>query len=340
MKGFGQKEDGTVVCLDSNIWRYVSDHSESSFLGIRAKQLGLSIAASPAVLYEALRSSDPQVRNQLVQLITQKKWRRLKPEAWLESDELIHEIHKHRPQWLKRNSKPEYRKRLEHDWTRGSGGAWDRARVNTLQLSEYLLDEESEMLARSRSKVLQDRQKALDSGIAAENIRLDKKLSLRLNGPGYEIDAWRACTYFYYSKALADGNTAHAEWLQTLVDIKQMLNDPGWITFWHREVTASCLPRAWIRFAMEQLAPYSAVNNGTPCDVQIATYWADCDYFVTADKRFFRLAEICRKHSPSALAEPILLKHQHDIRSSLETALSKACKNSKAKSHSGCQPSS
>jgi hypothetical protein len=331
MKGFHKKESGVIVCLDSNIWRYVSDHNEGDFLGSKSKKLGLKIAAAPAVLYEALRSSNPKIRNQLVGLITRRRWHRLMPEAYLESNELFDEIHRNRPQWLRRNINSDSRKQLEWDWMRKTRGAWDRARVDTVRISEYLQKLESEPLTKLRHRARQHRKTASEAGMNAESINLGKKLTIQAEGVNVEIDAWRACTYYYYSSTLAELNSTHAEWLQSRVHIKEMLAAPEWFTFWHREVNPSCLPRAWVRFAMEQLAPCLAVNDGTPCDAQIATYWVDCDYFITADKRLFRLADICKSQAPFNLAVPILLKHGKDFRSSLEVALSIASQNVKGK---------
>ncbi|MBW4530426.1 MAG: hypothetical protein KME02_07030 [Aphanothece saxicola GSE-SYN-MK-01-06B] len=321
MNGFDRRETASIVCLDSNVWRYLSDHGAGGLLNSLARHDRLVIAAAPAVLYEALRTSNPEVRSRLVRLITHHQWMKLMPEAFLESEELFYEIRRVRPQWIKQNTNLRYRNKLIHDWKRQKGGTWHRARFECEDLREYLNGLECDQLTRARHQVRNHREVASSLGRAVESVRLDAEIKFQVDELDVVVEAWRACTFYCYTKDLCRLNSTFVEWLQPLVQIKQMLQDPDWVTFWHQETQAANLPRAWIRYAMEQLTPFLSVNDGTPCDTQIASYCADSDYFITADKRFFRILEICRKQAPFSMAEPILFKYQDDIHLSIETSL-------------------
>lgn len=56
---------------------------------------------APAVLYEILRLKDVSLRATLVRLITNSRFHRLMPEAYSESMEILREIERVRPDWLR-----------------------------------------------------------------------------------------------------------------------------------------------------------------------------------------------------------------------------------------------
>ncbi len=53
------------------------------------------------------------------------------PEAYSESQEVLREIRRVRPEWLRHSPDLQSFKRLEHDWQRSRRGFWDRARFDT-----------------------------------------------------------------------------------------------------------------------------------------------------------------------------------------------------------------
>jgi len=310
-KGFASDKPNThpVVVLDSNVWRFVYNNDGGRQLSRAAKEKGIEIAIAPAVMYEALRTKDREVRAGLVSLMTLRNWTRVMPEAFEEAEELLGEIHRLAPQWLRRDPNTRHYRKLINDWQRTSGGFWSRSKEQTDQLVQKLGRVEEPMLAaaRSGSKLMR---KVVNSssgqfaGLSLEQlVQKDSGVIDDLN----TAEAWRFSSLYYFTHALSPGRSVHAEWLGLNVNLRKMLADPLWEPFWLNQVSAKNLPRAWIRYAMERLTPLAKTNNGTPCDVQIATYCCSCNTFMTSDKRFADFLEQCKSAAPFQFANIVYL---------------------------------
>lgn len=62
----------------------------------------------------------------------------LMPEAYSESQELLKEIKRLRPQWLKTKGNRGALQRLRHDWGRTKAGFWARVRQNPDREAEFI----------------------------------------------------------------------------------------------------------------------------------------------------------------------------------------------------------
>lgn len=118
------------VLVDSNIWRYIVDGGQLSYVRSRARRSRHRVLAVPAVLYEAYRCEDRGLRRELVAAITDPLWDRLMPDAFSESTELLNEATRLRPYWFRVHTNPVQNRRLQFDWRRRRGGVWDRARFD------------------------------------------------------------------------------------------------------------------------------------------------------------------------------------------------------------------
>jgi hypothetical protein len=298
-----------VVILDSNVWRFVYNHEGGQQLARAAKEHGIRIAIAPAVLYEALRTSDCEVRAGLVALMSLGNWTRLMPEAFEEAEELLSEIHRLAPQWLRRDPNIGYYRKLVNDWQRRSGGFWGRVKDETEQLVRILAPLQEPILAEARSSSKLLRKTIVSSGEQIEVPSLEQLVEIDLGeGEGLNVaEVWRVSSLSYFTRALSSRENVHAEWLGLNVNLRKMLEDPLWVPFWLGKVSAKNVPRAWIRYAMELLTPYFKTNNGTPADVQIATYCCSCGYFMTSDRLFAELLKKCKAVAPFQFADVIYL---------------------------------
>jgi hypothetical protein len=311
-KGFASDKPKThpVVILDSNVWRFIYDKDGGGQLSRAAKEKGIEIAIAPAVMYEALRTKNPEVRAGLVSLMTLRNWTRVMPEAFEEAEELLGEIHRLAPQWLRRYPNTRHYRKLVNDWQRTSGGFWSRAKEQTDQLVQNLGRIEEPMLtaARLESKLIRKVVTSSNGQFAEPSLQqlVEKSLG-SIDDPNIADKAWRLSSLYYFTHALSPGRSVHAEWLGLNVNLRKMLADPLWVPFWLNQVSAKNLPRAWIRYAMERLTPLAKINNGTPCDVQIATYCCSCNSFMTADELFAGFLEQCKSAAPFQFANIVYL---------------------------------
>jgi hypothetical protein len=108
--------------LDTNIWRYVVDNGSQGSLLRLARGGSHAVQIAPGVLYEVLRLKDVLLRAALVRLMTDTRVHRLMPEAYSESMEILREIERIRPDWLRADPDLRFFGRLKKDWTRRTGG--------------------------------------------------------------------------------------------------------------------------------------------------------------------------------------------------------------------------
>jgi hypothetical protein len=113
--------------IDTNVWSSVADAGLGSDLAKAAKRKHIEILAAPSVLYELLRTPNEGVRRRFVDLITLPYWKRLMPETFSETKEILAEIRRLRPEWLRTTSNRHEYMRIFHDWRSRNGGMWQRA---------------------------------------------------------------------------------------------------------------------------------------------------------------------------------------------------------------------
>jgi hypothetical protein len=101
--------DRKSVLLDSNVWRYVVYNRSQGALLQAARHGAYDVQIAPVVLYEALRLKDASLRAALVRLMTNPRFHRLMPEAYSESVEILHQIKRVRPEWLRDEPDPSTR---------------------------------------------------------------------------------------------------------------------------------------------------------------------------------------------------------------------------------------
>ena len=107
--------------LDTNIWRYVVDNNSRGALLHIARNGAYNVQIAPGVLYETLRLKDSALRSTLVHLMTNVRFHRLMPEAYSESMEILREIERVRPDWLRKTPDLRFFNRLKKDWSRKTG---------------------------------------------------------------------------------------------------------------------------------------------------------------------------------------------------------------------------
>ncbi|MGE0315930.1 MAG: hypothetical protein AB7P21_30305 [Lautropia sp.] len=300
-----------LAILDSNVWRYVADAGAELALIRAARSSPLRIAVAPAVLYEALRMRDADLRRRLARLMTEPGWERLMPEAYLEAMDVLDEMRCHRPGWLRQPPDQSRFNRFRYDWVRRRGGFWERARIATDKESRDLALLDNNLMDRARDEARATRQTLQQDGWHYHSIRLsDVRAGWSDAAPGWDgrqVAAWRAAAVdSTRTNWLRAG--ASRDWLEPFIDFHHIqYPDASWYQFWLDDVRETTLPREWLRWAVPFLQGMRKVTDGTPGDAQLAIYLVDADLLVTADRAFAEIVDRVREEAPFPLAQTLLL---------------------------------
>jgi hypothetical protein len=298
-------EGKTRALLDTNIWRYVVDSTLQGPLLRLAREASYDVQIAPAVLYETLRLEDAGLRANLVRLMTNSRFHRLMPEAYSESMEILREIERIRPDWLRDTPDIQFFTRLKNDWTRRTGGFWVRCARFPASEAQFLRDAEGEMIAGARAQVQLAREEMINSEWK-RNPPMDKTLG-GFHGPvpgwsGEMVEAWRWDSLTSLTFGLARRGNPYRDWIAPFVELDEgLLVSAGWAEFWLHLADKHAMPRQWMRWAHSFAQRFRRVTPGSPGDTQLFTYFLDTDVVITADKALLNILEECRPYAPCPL---------------------------------------
>ena len=243
------------ILLDTNVWSNLAEHREIEQVRLAARTAGVGIVASPAVVYELLRSPNADLRRRDLRAITGRGWIRPMTEICQQADELRRQIERMHPEWMK--SDPDLRswRLLRSDWSGAHppgrtsiGGFWWRARNEPAFQSKILALTEGDELDKARQS-----QKALKAAFANgrsfENTVLTEwKGRFERSVPGWdgdEFDSWRGFCLQQWSEGLfRQGESPHKDWLGPYIDLGLLRRDAfgGWVRFWIYELNRVDVP--------------------------------------------------------------------------------------------------
>ena len=300
-----------TVLLDSNIWRYVFDSRAAGPLIRYARNGRYTILLAPAVLYEALRLEDGPVRDALVHLMTNPAFHRLMPEAYSESMEVLREINRTRPDWLRERPDLLFFKRLLNDWRKSTGGFWVRCRKNPEREAGYLRATEEEMIEQSRAQAIKARKEMIE-GNWKRNVAMDKTLvTFPSSLPGWrgdKVEAWRVDALTILTHALGRSGNPYRDWIAPFLELDDgLLHSAAWVEFWLYMADGQALARQWIRWATSFAQRFRTVTTGTPGDSQLSTYFLEADLIISADKALISVLDEIRPFAPCRLCRGILV---------------------------------
>jgi len=308
---------------DSNIWRYIVESNATESVMLEARRQKVDIAACPAVVFEALRGGNTELRDRLIKTMTRSCWLRMMPDAYKEADQVKSEITRLQPGWLDTKPSRLLWYQLKADW---ENEWWYRARNSTREEASHIIALGKDRLHKARAEARDSRQRAREQGTVFEKLSMEQKI--RLEGPrsgwdGELFDAWRLRGMNRWWEALSHPDSAEGQWLSPWISsdlVKQ--RDDLWVSMWTREVEATRVPLEWLRWAFQHVQATRTGNDGTPVDNQIATYLPECDVFITADKVFADCVERVRPHAPVILGRGVRVPSGHDAVEGLLEAIS------------------
>jgi hypothetical protein len=313
------------LIIDTNIWSRLADHHQQYPFARLVREKGLEVVVPPATLLEVMWTPDRAARKAAVRLVCRDTWRRLKTEAESEANDLVGEINRLRPKWLRTQPDPGIVADLERFWLRA---IWELARSGDRRL---LADAQTKGAAERASILnLQRTQQAQwrEEGIFRSLEEAQKAIRTLRLGPGSdpnqtrqaELEGWEAGTsvepWRWYIRAIlwdalaqapirtafTGEHTTYADWVGAYVDLSTLRasqRDFGHLLLY--EVDEKRMPRAWLRWAVHFAQHSARLGQGNPVDAQLATYLVEADLFVTNDRRLARsLKPSARALSPRA----------------------------------------
>ena len=307
-----QRSDGKRrAILDSNIWRYVIDNSSQGHLLRLARVGSYDVQIAPAVLYEALRLKDAQRRASLVRLMTNSRFHRLMPEAYSESMEILREIERVRPDWLRDDPDLQFFNRLKNDWARKISGFWVRCSRSAAREAGFVSALEGELIedALAQTQLAREEMRELEW---KRNPPMDKTLGgfhrLIPGWNGEMVEAWRWDSLTGLTYGLAGRGNPYRDWISPFVELDDgLLGSAGWVEFWLHLADKHAIPRQWMRWAHSFAQRFRRVTPGSPGDTQLFTYFLDTDVVITADKALLEILDECRPYAPCQLPDGKLI---------------------------------
>lgn len=305
-RGTGQ-EDNTPMrfLLDSNIWRYVLDAGAQGALLRVANSSSINIQVAPAVVYEALRLRDVPLRDRLISLMTNHRFERLMPEAYSESMEILAEVRRLRPEWLRPSPDQRFFARSRNDWSRKMGGFWVRCARSPETEALRVQMAEGSLLKQAAEQIKDARKEMMDVGWKA-NPSMDKTLASPLRPVagwnGEMVEAWRIESWNGVTYALSRPGHPYRDWISPFVELDDgLLHSPAWVEFWLHLASAEALGRQWMRWAHSFAQRFRKVTDGSGADNQLFTYLLETDVVISADKAFLAILDECRPYAPRSL---------------------------------------
>ncbi len=299
------------MLLDTNIWSYVVGNGAQGDL-IRAARNGIyAVQIAPAVLYETLRLKDAPVRAARVCLMTNRCFHRLMPEAYSESMEIVEEIRRLRPDWLRKAPDLRFFERLTKHWTRKTGGFWVDCERSPEREARRIAHLEGTLTDDAKSEIQNARKEMLDNGWKSAPPMDSMLAGFHHPVPGWRgdrVEAWRLETLAGMTFALRQHGNPYRDWILPFIELDDgLLHSAAWNEFWLYLADKTLLPRQWLRWAHSFAQRFRSVTPGSAGDTQLMTYFLETDVVVTADKALLQILEECRPYAPHRLPEGRLI---------------------------------
>ena len=303
------KKEAPRFLIDTNVWRYIVDNKAQGQFIKFAKSPKIIVQIAPSCLYEVMRMRKSKLRSEQIALMTNKNLTRLMPEAYPESTEVLMEIARCRPHWLKRDPNLIEFTKLYKWWSRKSGGRWSKIAKNLNLEAKNLKILESNYLNESRETYKKLRQETLKNGPSHNTRPLDEYVvrvpKLMAKSKYTHTGEWRAESFKLYTNVLLSGKTALAEWMEPFIDRYKVFSQfDEWTQFWAIDASVHNLPREWLRWAHLKAQSFRKPTRGSPGDNQLFSYILETDFLITSDKVFIDLLNEIKPQVPFSYNMP------------------------------------
>jgi hypothetical protein len=264
------------VILDTNVWSYIATRGETEAFDDLTHERSLDVVVPPSILLEAMRTSESVALSQIVGAITRRFARTTHPstEARQVADEVVSEIRRLRPRWLRAFPETSKLLRLEKFWTKK---LWQQAAADPLLVAEQMnARPEMDQASQHVYEMQQSNRSAFRESDASRTWEVEPHVDLsnqldseRLGWAGERVAFWRvenAMTWWDVTLRGASGrvpshSTLH-DWLDPWVRPNLIRRErESWNCFWYYEVDGARVPRNWIT----SLMPWAQILTKLHC---------------------------------------------------------------------------
>ncbi len=305
------------VLLDTNLWSYIGDQSAGHELDRLLASMNHTLVLAPAVLLEAMKTPRGDVRHRVLKAMVSARGEHLRSDADLESDEVINEVRRLHPEWLRQVPNRPLVTHYRMFWTKDIWRhAVDNADAGAQHLERSLIPNIDTLLRvqRENQAAIQRDLVPLPANFLDQTARPSPASEAMLPGWDGQAEVWRVNTAFRLQRSLQKLPAAHqssteADWVGSFVDLKKMYADRELANrFFLEEISQNQMRRNWLHnFAIETGQLALKITNGNPIDQQLSVHLLDCDVLLTGDKRFHTVVSSIREQvdmgiAPTALA--------------------------------------
>ena len=290
--------------LDSNVWRYVVDSGEENTLIKFAKSENLLIQITPATVNEALRLGDRRLMNKIVRLQTKPCFDRLWAEVLVNSLDVINEIKRLHPEWIRSKQDHLSFKKWVNFWDKNW---WARVRKSPISEAKHLNQIEGKLLENVREQAEANRSEMRRSPWSHNNLPMNTwQAEVPKPYPGWDkktlVDFWRIKSLISVTNTILSSKNGMYPILDTAIDFSTgLVTSKQWEMFWLYEILEENMPRFWLDWSHGFASAFRKTTPGTPGDTQLFNYLPDTDVFVSADKGILSILNEVRAYSPVPL---------------------------------------
>lgn len=318
------------VYLDTNVYSYLYEAGEGREAHDYFREIAAQVLIDDLVILETARVPGRKERLRRLQTVrTVGKVLIEPPTAYREAMEVLGEIRRCRPTWLRPNPDEAKVKKLlrlgPRSWRKFK---YDRLPNPALALPRYLRDAEpaAQAFLAAQRQMRQTLLKATTFEFRVE----DGELQQYLDSLGQSERYWRLSTEILWATAL-NGETIVRDLNYFLGPYlaPRRIERKDWASFWFRDVDSAAMPTGRLRSAVEFHQLSAKITHGNGNDVDHGLHLADCDLLLTCDRNFFKvLGLVVEERIPSTrLGRPVLVPRLPDhsaleaIRAAIEEAV-------------------
>ena len=294
------------IYFDSNVYRFIRARDEVRRMQDLLASFSCVIEASASNLFETFAiSSIAEQRAEVETLVQLAERFEERPISLLHADELLAELRRKRPGWVRRVN---FTRKIK-DFLRGHLDSWRAARTLDLPppdaYAQYRRDSEAGIL---NQRQLQKLLRAEADNLSNSGLICPDGQILRIDKSDPEV-SWRAEGLTVWYAAIEGHSPAsrdYADWLSPYLK-RGAFNDPTYPSFWLDDASAEAMPLNRLTGLVSFYQLEEKITHGNAADQLHANHWLLSDLFFTADRAFFNvLQRIADRHFPD-LPKPIFL---------------------------------
>ena len=289
-----------TLYLDSNIYSHINDTGEAKKIKKFFKSNKVSLKQSSSNLQEILRIPKPNIRDQLAEVFTilLDKYD-YKARSYYQVKELVDEMERCRPNFYIHKPTPADLREVFHilqywkrRWKNVQQNKWSTLYKDYTKIKP-IVDHgigrvkglQKDMRESLFYKDIDDDKMEVNTRFIDANRGLNKYFDNIENQ--LEKHQKMKCLQIFHSSILGQPSSQdYMDWLRPYIDLK-IYSHEDFARFWGLSVDIKNIPKLYLHGIIESFQLSEKVSAGNSEDAAHAIELLDCDYLITADKRFY-----------------------------------------------------